>query len=190
MRLVSLAIVIAAGSLCLPSVAQTEVSANVGEWRLASFRWIRATGDEYTGYGIYRGGDKARSIAFRCQDGRLYAIVAARPIVIENYLEDRTQTNRHFKFTVKIGDDEPDTRTWVSMYGGRLFIARGLKLTSRLYRAAAAGRPISIIDRKGEEHRLAQPENRELFDDFLSRCALRERNYPYESVREGDRQVT
>jgi hypothetical protein len=112
-------------------------------------------------------------IAFRCEKGRLYALLAVRPVDLEKALREGVRRPRDWPLTWRVDDGEPVTEDWVSMSNSRLFMAHELASTAAIFRAARDGGVLTIIVKGWDPVTVEIPESDDaLFDYYIESCSL------------------
>jgi len=112
-------------------------------------------------------------IAFRCEKGKLYTMLAVRPSDLEKSLREGVRRPRDWTLTYKIGDGDEVTEEWVSMSNGRLFMAHETASTFAIFRAALGGDTITVTVKGNDPVSVdVPPGDSGLFDAFLDLCAL------------------
>lgn len=118
--------------------------------------------------------------AFRCHDGKLYAIFSLDAVPIGRYLVETRSRPKNVEMQVSVDDRVPRTETWVSLFNGKLYMARRISTTSELYRAATLGASIDIGREGRDRVRIDLPgAPRAEFEGFLERCDLDDRHAPW-----------
>ena len=112
-------------------------------------------------------------IAFRCERGRLYVILAVRPADLVKALREGVRRPRDWELTYRIDDNAPVTEDWVSMSNNRLFMARQFASTAAIFNAARDGGTLAITVRGSDPVTIEIPESDdELFDYYVESCRL------------------
>lgn len=112
-------------------------------------------------------------IAFRCEKGRLYLILAVRPADLSQALREGVRRPRDWELTYRIDDGEAVTGDWVSMSNSRLFMAHEFSTTAAIYHAARDGGALEITVKGWEPVSVEIPESDdELFDYYIESCKL------------------
>ena len=123
---------------------------------------------------LYTTDKKVPGAAFRCEKGRLFAILSMRKSDLGKALRDGVRRPRDWPLTVTIGDAPPVTEAWVSMQNGRLVMAHSAETTRALYAAARRGDVVAVKRKEGQDAVVVQmpAADSALFDDYLSACSL------------------
>jgi len=112
-------------------------------------------------------------IAFRCEKGRLYTMLAVRPSDLRKSLREGVRKPRDWTLTYKIGDAEEVTEEWVSMSNGRLYMAHETTSTIAVFRAALDDEAMTVTVKGKDPVTIdVPPGDSDLFDAYLDRCAL------------------
>lgn len=112
-------------------------------------------------------------IAFRCEKGRLYLILAVRPADLSKALREGVRRPRDWEVTYRIDDGEAVTEDWVSMSNSRLFMAHQFATTAAIYHAARDGGTLEITVKGWDPVTIDIPESDdELFDHYIESCSL------------------
>ena len=112
-------------------------------------------------------------IAFRCEKGRLFTMLAVRPSDLRKSLREGVRKPRDWTLTYKIGDAEEVTEEWVSMSNGRLYMARETASTFAVFQAALDDETLTVTVKGKDSVSIdVPPGDGDLFDAFLDRCAL------------------
>ena len=112
-------------------------------------------------------------IAFRCENGRLYVLLAVRPLDLEKALREGVRRPRDWQVTYRVDDGEPVTEDWVSMSNSRLFMAREFASTAAIFRAARDGGSLEVTVKGWDPVTVEIPESdAALFDYYIDSCGL------------------
>ena len=112
-------------------------------------------------------------IAFRCEKGRLFTMLAVRPSDLRKSLREGVRKPRDWTLTYKIGDAEEVTEEWVSMSNGRLYMAHETASTFAVFQAALDDETLTVTVKGKDSVSIdVPPGDGDLFDAFLDRCAL------------------
>ena len=112
-------------------------------------------------------------IAFRCEKGRMYVILAVRPEDLSRALREGVRRPRDWELTYRIDDGAPVTEDWVSMSNNRLFMARKFASTAAIFKAARNGGILAITVKGSDPVTIEIPESDdELFDYYVESCEL------------------
>lgn len=119
-------------------------------------------------------------IAFRCEKGRMYVILAVRPTDLTKALRDGVRRPRDWELTYRIGDAAPVTEDWVSMSNSRLFMAHSFASTAAIFDAARNGGTLQVTVEGWDPVTVEMPESDdELFDYYVESCDLDPDYDPY-----------
>jgi len=112
-------------------------------------------------------------IAFRCEKGRMYVILAVRPADLAKALREGVRRPRDWEVTYRLGDADPVTEDWVSMSNSRLFMARRFASTAAIFHAARDGGTLEVTVKGWDPVTVEMPESDdELFDYYVESCDL------------------
>jgi hypothetical protein len=112
-------------------------------------------------------------IAFRCEKGKMYVVLAVRPADLEKALREGVRRPRDWELTYQINDDEPVTGNWVSMSNSRLFMAHEFASTAAIFNAARDGATLTVTVKGWDPVSIEIPESDdELFDYYIESCEL------------------
>lgn len=112
-------------------------------------------------------------IAFRCEKGRMYVILAVRPADLAKALREGVRRPRDWELTYRVDDGAPVTEDWVSMSNNRLFMARKFASTAAIFKAARNGGILAITVKGSDPVTIEIPESDdELFDYYVESCEL------------------
>ena len=112
-------------------------------------------------------------IAFRCEKGRLYVILAVRPADLSQALREGVRRPRDWEVTYRVDDGEAVTEDWVSMSNSRLFMAHQFATTAAIYHAARDSGTLEITVKGWDPVTIEIPESDdELFDYYIESCNL------------------
>ena len=118
-------------------------------------------------------------IAFRCEKGHLYVLLAVRPVDLEKALREGVRRPRDWQLTYRVDDSEPVTEDWVSMSNSRLFMAREFASTAAIFRAARNGGALEVTVKGWDPVTVEMPESDDaLFDYYIESCDLDPDNNP------------
>jgi len=112
-------------------------------------------------------------VAFRCEKGRLYVVLAVRPADLSKALREGVRRLRDWELTYRIADRDAVTGNWVSMNNSRLFMAHEFASTAAIFRAARDGQSLEVIVKGWDPVSIDMPESDdELFDYYIESCRL------------------
>lgn len=112
-------------------------------------------------------------IAFRCEKGRLYLILAVRPVDLSKALREGVRRPRDWEMTYRIDGGEAVTEDWVSMSNSRLFMAHQFATTAAIFHAARDGGTLELAVKGWDPVTVEIPESDdELFDYYIESCDL------------------
>ena len=112
-------------------------------------------------------------IAFRCEKGKMYVILAVRPADLAKALRQGVRRPRDWELTYRIDDSAPVTEDWVSMSNNRLFMARRFASTAAIFNAARDGATLAITVKGSDPVTVdIPPSDDELFDYYVESCKL------------------
>ena len=112
-------------------------------------------------------------IAFRCEKGRLYVLLAVRPVDLEKALREGVRRPRDWQLTYRVDGGEAVTEDWVSMSNSRLFMAREFASTATIFRTARNGGALEITVKGWDPVTVEMPESDDaLFDYYIESCEL------------------
>jgi len=173
-------LVLAAACLA-PLAAPASASSDDTEpaWRIARITLMDGGRRNGRGYILFTRDSEKTGAAFRCEDGKLFAYLSAHPVDFEDYLFRLARRVANREVTLDIGDAEPRTETWVSIFNRRLYLARRISTTSLLFQAAARGDELRITD--GDPEGVAidlPPLPSSSATGFLDSCELDEKHRP------------
>lgn len=112
-------------------------------------------------------------IAFRCEKGRMYVILAVRAADLSKALREGVRRPRDWELTYSIDDGAAVTEDWVSMSNSRLFMAREFASTAAIFHAARDGGTLEITVKGWDPVTIEMPDSDdELFDYYVESCKL------------------
>ena len=112
-------------------------------------------------------------IAFRCEKGRLFLILAVRPTDLSKALREGVRRPRDWELTYRIDDRAAVTEDWVSMSNSRLFMAHQFASTAAIFHAARDGGTLEVTVKGWDPVTFQIPESEdELFDYYIESCNL------------------
>lgn len=112
-------------------------------------------------------------IAFRCEKGKMYVVLAVKPADLEKALREGVRRPRDWELTYQVDDGEAVTENWVSMSNNRLYMAREFASTAAIFNAARDGATLTITVKGSDPVSVAIPESDdELFDYYIESCEL------------------
>ena len=112
-------------------------------------------------------------IAFRCEKGRMYVILAVRPADLAKALREGVRRPRDWELTYRLGDADPVTEPWVSLSNSRLFMAHRFASTAAIFHAARDGGTLEVTVKGWDPVIVEMPESDdELFDYYVESCDL------------------
>ena len=112
-------------------------------------------------------------IAFRCEKGRLFLILAVRPTDLSKALREGVRRPRDWELTYRIDDGAAVTEDWVSMSNSRLFMAHQFASTAAIFHAARDGGTLEVTVKGWDPVTFQIPESEdELFDYYIESCNL------------------
>jgi len=149
-------------------------------WQISRLIMLNKGRRTERGLAIYSTDTDRSGAAFRCDRGKLYAVFTLKGISILSYMTRRSARPRDVQMVLQIDDGETLEQKWVSMFNGKLYMARSRSTTSALYRAVVAGKPVVLTGPRRDPVSIDYPAvNQPQFDSFLSRCNLNPANFPY-----------
>ena len=112
-------------------------------------------------------------IAFRCEKGKMYVILAVRPADLAKALREGVRRPRDWELTYRLGDADPVTEDWASMSNSRLFMAHRFASTAAIFHAARDGGTLEVTVEGWDPVIVEMPESEdELFDYYVESCVL------------------
>jgi len=112
-------------------------------------------------------------VAFRCEKGKLYVVLAVRPADLVKALREGVRRLRDWELTYRIADGDAVTGNWVSMNNSRLFMAHDFASTAAIFRAARDGQPLEVTVKGWDPVSIDMPESDdELFEYYIESCRL------------------
>ena len=112
-------------------------------------------------------------IAFRCEKGKMYVVLAVRAADLRKVLREGVQRPRDWELSYRINDGDPVTEDWVSMSNSRLFMAHNFASTAAIFRAARDGGSLEVTVKGWDPVTFDMPESDdELFDYYVESCNL------------------
>lgn len=112
-------------------------------------------------------------IAFRCEKGRMYVILAVRAADLRKALREGVRRPRDWELSYRINDGDAVTEDWVSMSNSRLFMAHNFASTAAIFNAARDGGTLEVTVKGWEPVTFDMPESDdELFDYYVESCDL------------------
>ncbi len=122
----------------------------------------------------------APGIAFRCEKGRLYLVLAVRPVDLSKALREGVRRPRDWEMTYRIDGGEAVTENWVSMSNSRMFMAHQFATTAAVFRAARGGGTLELTVKGWDPVTVEIPDSDdELFDYYIESCDLDPAYDPY-----------
>jgi hypothetical protein len=119
-------------------------------------------------------------VAFRCEKGKMYVILAVRPADLEKALREGVRRPRDWELTYRIDDGDPVTGNWVSMSNSRLFMAHEFASTAAIFNASRDGGTLEVTVKGWDPVTVELPESDdELFDYYVESCRLDADYDPY-----------
>lgn len=118
-------------------------------------------------------------IAFRCEKGRMYVILAVRPTDLRKALREGVRRPRDWELSYRIDEGEAVTEDWVSMSNSRLFMAHNFASTAAIFHAARDGGTLEVTVKGWDPVTLEVPDSDDaLFDYYVESCDLDEEYDP------------
>ena len=112
-------------------------------------------------------------IAFRCEKGKMYVIMAVRPADLRKALREGVRRPRDWELTYRIDGGETVTEDWVSMSNSRLFMAHNFASTAAIFHAARDGGTLEVTVKGWDPVTVEMPDSDdELFDYYVESCDL------------------
>ncbi len=170
-----------------PRIAAARAAGDAAAWGIARLVMIHGGRRHERGLVLYSRDESEPGAAFRCDRGKLMVILAARPTDMREYLVDKPlRSAENLDVTITVGDEEPRQETWVAMYQRRLYMARRVSTTSRLFRAVVDGERLTLATPDDGAVALSlPPATPSLFETFLDDCELETRSDPYADAGPG-----
>lgn len=175
---------LAAIAAMMPVTSHAEDAASDGAWELSDLKLKLRAKNTTSAYSmpvtremetllLHTVDPKKPGIAFRCEKGRLYLILAVRPAELSKALREGVRRPRDWEMTYRIDDGEPVTEDWVSMSNSRLFMAHQFATTAAIFHAARDGGTLELTVKGWDPVTLEIPESDdELFDYYIESCGL------------------
>lgn len=112
-------------------------------------------------------------IAFRCEKGRMYVILAVRPADLRKALREGVRRPRDWELSYRLDDGDAVTEDWVSMSNSRLFMARNFASTAAIFNAARDGGTLEVTVKGWDPVTVELPASDDaLFDYYVESCDL------------------
>lgn len=175
---------LAATAALLPFTSHAEDAASDGAWEMSDLKLKLRAKNATSAYSmpvtkemetllLYTVDPDSPGIAFRCEKGRLYLVLAVRPAELEKALREGVRRPRDWEMTYRIDDGEAVTEDWVSMSNSRLFMAHQFATTAAIFHAARDGGTLELTVKGWDPVTVEIPESDdELFDYFIESCKL------------------
>lgn len=152
----------------------------VGEsWQTVLVKQI--TGDEETvrGHLLFTTDIEATGVAFRCEKGKLIALVSAQPLDFKQMLGLRFRGSEDWQVSFSLNGVDEQTEEWVQMYRGRIFMVKKLQTTRQLFELANTEGSFEFTRKYGKPVTVTLPApDQAVFDEFLNGCQLQEKYLP------------
>jgi hypothetical protein len=152
-------------------------------WNLSRMTLSSGGETKSRGFALHTTDSDAPGAAFRCDNGKLYAVLSVKAMDLRRAMSERFRRPRDREVRVRINNGAEFTEPWVSLFGGRMYMARRIATISRLFRAAMDGGHVTLARGRGEPVAIDLPVgDRSTFDTFLRHCELRPANHPMAEV--------
>lgn len=164
--------------LCASAGAADRVHTD-SNWNLARMTFVIGGEAKSRGFALHTTDSKAPGAAFRCDNGKLYAVLSVKAMDLRRALSERVRRPRDRDVRVRINNGAELSEVWVSLFGGRMYMARRIATISALFRAAMDAGNVTIARGRGDPVAIDLPVgDRSTFDTFLRHCELRPANDP------------
>ncbi len=122
---------------------------------------------------------EATGIAFRCEKGKMFALVSTRPVDFKRMLGLRFRGSEDWQVSFTLNGGDPQNEEWVQMYRGRIFMVKELRTTRQLFELANSQGSFDFTRKYGKPVTVALPAPEpEVFDKFLQDCQLQDKYLP------------
>lgn len=168
--------------LCASAGAADLVHAD-SNWNLARMTLSSGGESKSRGFVLHTTDSEAPGAAFRCDNGKLYAVLSVKAMDLRRAMSERVRRPRDRDVRVRINNGAEFAEPWVSLFGGRMYMARRIATISELFRAAMDAGHVTIARGRGDPVAIDLPVgDPSTFDTFLRHCELRPANDPMAEV--------
>jgi hypothetical protein len=165
--------------LLCASAGAADVAHADSNWNLVRMTFVSGGEAKSRGFALHTTDSEAPGAAFRCDNGKLYAALSVKAMDLRRAMSERVRRPRDRDVRVRINNGEEFAEPWVSLFGGRMYMARRIGTTSELFRAAMGAGNVTIARGRGDPVAIDLPVgDRSTFDNFLRHCELRPANDP------------
>lgn len=144
-------------------------------WAVSKMTRVEKGKRKARGFALYTTADKALGAAFRCDDDRLVVFVAVMPVNMYEIMTGFTRNPHLWNVTFSVEGGEQREEEWISMFGGKVFMARSNETSREIFEAARDGAEIDFVRPYGKPLKLSIPaDSGEQFDRFERHCEFSE----------------
>lgn len=154
----------------------TVVSANpesTSAWDWTEMSKVVKGKRESRGLALYTTAEKSLGAAFRCDDSRLFAFVSVMPVDMQEIVTGSTRRPKNWDVRLSINGGAEREERWVSMFGGKIFMATSAETAAELFHAARDGAEIEFVRPYGKPVSIRIPADSDgIFAEFELGCEL------------------
>ncbi len=148
-------------------------------WAVSKMTRVEKGKRKARGFALYTTADKALGTAFRCDDDRLVVFVAVMPVNMYEIMTGFTRNPHLWTVTFAVEGGEQREEEWISMFGGKVFMAQSNETSREIFEAARDGAEIDFVRPYGKPLKLSIPaDSGEQFDRFERHCEFSEPDEP------------
>jgi len=144
------------------------------QWHLVKVK-TEINGEEVVkGHLLFTTDPESVGAAFRCDKGKLIALLSSEPVNFRQLLDLRFHGSEDWQVRYTLNGGDEKTEDWVQMYRGRIFMVRNVETTKEIFRLANSQGTVEFTRKYGKPVSVTMPApRREVFDEFLQVCALK-----------------
>lgn len=148
-------------------------------WQTVSVKEIDDDEEKVRGHLLFTLDSAANGAAFRCDKGRLAALVSTEPVDFRQLLQMRFHGSGDWPVSFSLNGSEVRNEDWVQMYRGKIFMVREPETTKKLFNLAKQQGSVEFTRKYGKAVQVTMPPPEpEVFDGFLQSCKLKSKYLP------------
>jgi hypothetical protein len=153
---------------------------HMGEhWQTVRVKEVVDDEERVRGYLLFTLDSAANGAAFRCEKGKLAALVSSEPVDFKQLLQLRFHGSEDWPVSFSLNGAEQRNEDWVQLYRGKIFMVREIGTTKELFDLARQQGNVEFTRKYGKAVQVNMPPlDAEVFDGFLQSCKLKSKYLP------------
>jgi hypothetical protein len=148
-------------------------------WQAVSVKEIDGEEETVRGHLLFTLDSAANGVAFRCEKGKLAALVSSEPVDFRQLLQLRFHGSEDWPVSFSLNGSELRNEDWVQLYRGRIFMVRELQTTRELFNLAYQQGNVEFTRKYGKAVQVSMPPlEPDVFEGFLQSCQLSSKYLP------------